>query len=390
MFREALKDGGCEAYFGLAEQFNTQGEPAYCGLGSFCMVMNALNIEDRSKVLKTKNVKHLTEESLDLHIPLEIVREKGVTFDEFKCLAELNGAFVVGKRAEDATYDEFLQDIHRVTSVPHTPDVKQTALVATYSRRYLGQTGDGHFSPLAAFHRRRSACLILDTARFKYPPYWVDSKLLFESMRENDSETGKSRGWFLLQRNTTPSVSRMVRTRAVSWEETRLMVYHVVPEALAAGDERRGETTCLDVAGDILQAIAARGAFARSLLETHERGSMSADEATAFAELAHGIEGTEAFRCVGELALDARVWPSRYLAALLVAAWPVPPADKVRLPAAVRAALPGLQTVLVPSPASPEYASAVAAANEVTGMRERLSVMAGTLCSCDMNAPAAA
>jgi len=71
-------------------------------------------------------------------------------------------------------------------------------MVVSFSRQYLGQTGDGHFSPVAAYHEPTDQCLVLDVARFKYAPYWVPVKDLYESTRPIDSMTNKSRGWFLL------------------------------------------------------------------------------------------------------------------------------------------------------------------------------------------------
>ena len=45
LFREALDLGGVEGYFALAEQFHTQAEPAFCGLGTMVVVLNALTID---------------------------------------------------------------------------------------------------------------------------------------------------------------------------------------------------------------------------------------------------------------------------------------------------------------------------------------------------------
>lgn len=36
-----------------------------------------------------------------------------------------------------------------------------------YSRKSLGQTGDGHFSPVAGYSKTSRKVLILDVARFK-------------------------------------------------------------------------------------------------------------------------------------------------------------------------------------------------------------------------------
>jgi hypothetical protein len=56
--------------------------------------------------------------------------------------------------------------------------------------------GDGHFSPVAGYHKERDLLLVLDVARFKYPPYWVHTKDLWDAMAIADGTTGKSRGYF--------------------------------------------------------------------------------------------------------------------------------------------------------------------------------------------------
>ena len=58
--------------------------------------------------------------------------------------------------------------------------------------------GDGHFSPIAAYHKQSDQCLVMDVARFKYAPYWVSVSDLFEATKPEDETTGKSRGWFLM------------------------------------------------------------------------------------------------------------------------------------------------------------------------------------------------
>lgn len=51
--------------------------------------------------------------------------------------------------------------------------------------------GDGHFSPVGGYHPKRDLILILDTARFKYPPHWISLELLWEAMHALDKTTGK-------------------------------------------------------------------------------------------------------------------------------------------------------------------------------------------------------
>lgn len=60
------------------------------------------------------------------------------------------------------------------------------------------QTGTGHFSPIGGYHAERDMALILDVARFKYPPHWVPLGLLWEAMDTIDESTGLQRGYLHL------------------------------------------------------------------------------------------------------------------------------------------------------------------------------------------------
>lgn len=123
--------------------------------------------------------------------PKEQMQKNGITFDQFACLAKCHCNVVV-KRASKITYEEFLEDLKSVTTS------SDQHMVISFSRKTLGQTGDGHFSPIGGFHPESNMALVLDTARFKYPSYWCSAKILYESLMPIDKETGLSRGYFLL------------------------------------------------------------------------------------------------------------------------------------------------------------------------------------------------
>jgi glutathione gamma-glutamylcysteinyltransferase len=72
-------------------------------------------------------------------------------------------------------------------------------LVVSYDRKGLDQTGAGHFSPIGGYHVGRDLALVLDVARFKYPPHWVETERLFRAMQSVDSATGRARGWMVLR-----------------------------------------------------------------------------------------------------------------------------------------------------------------------------------------------
>lgn len=57
------------------------------------------------------------------------------------------------------------------------------------------QTGGGHFSPIGGYHAGKDMVLILDVARFKYPPHWVPLTFLWDAMNTIDKDTGLYRGY---------------------------------------------------------------------------------------------------------------------------------------------------------------------------------------------------
>lgn len=86
-------------------------------------------------------------------------------------------------------------------------------VVAAYQRRELGQTGDGHFSPVGAYVASKDMVLIFDVARFKYPPHWVSLQTLWNAMTSINDFTGRSRGFFSLEKSSkAPQCQAQVHT----------------------------------------------------------------------------------------------------------------------------------------------------------------------------------
>ena len=235
IFGEALASGGLDGYFPLAEQFHTQADPAFCGIGSLVVALNALAI-DPGRLWKGP-WRWFGEELLDCCVPLEVVRTRGLDLDELACLARCNGADVELHRADASTLETWrtmLAEGSRADAV----------IVAAYDRRALGQTGGGHFSPIAGHHRARDLALVLDVARFKYPPHWISAERMFDAMRSVDPATGKSRGWLTLRaRERGVGLGFSIRCEGDSW---RGLVDHLA-RAIAT----------LDTCADVESAIAA-------------------------------------------------------------------------------------------------------------------------------------
>jgi glutathione gamma-glutamylcysteinyltransferase len=188
LFREAPLAGGMESYFPLAEQFQTQGEPTYCGVSSLVMVLNALEIDP--KRLWKGVWRWFSEDIADCCDQLSSIEAEGISLEGLAKLAHCNGVTVEVTHADQSSLVQFRALAQAVCS-----GGSKQALIASYSRQVLGQTGEGHFSPIGGYHAEKDLVLLMDVARFKYPPHWVPLPQLWSAMGGPDSITGKTRGY---------------------------------------------------------------------------------------------------------------------------------------------------------------------------------------------------
>jgi glutathione gamma-glutamylcysteinyltransferase len=197
LFREALEAGTLESFFPLIEQFHTQADPAFCGLASLVMALNALGI-DPGRAWRGP-WRWFSEELLDCCTPLERVQQKGISIEELACLARCNGANALIARPAEGGAAALRQATLSATTGG------ERVLIASYARSSLEQTGVGHYSPIGGYHAGEDLALVLDVARFKYPPYWVKLDALVSAMRDVDADTGRARGCVLLEKRGAPS-----------------------------------------------------------------------------------------------------------------------------------------------------------------------------------------
>ena len=209
----ALQTGYAVPYLSLSSCFNTQAEPAYCGLSTLAIILNSLQI-DPQRIWKTI-WRWFTEELFICCLSrpsIDDVKVSGITLDEFVCLAECNGAIATLVRPTDSIeqFDKFVQTVERVCTGGRQVNEEdfdekfpKELMAISFSRQTLGQTGDGHFSPIVAMDRDTSSVLMFDTARYKYPPHWIPVKLLFQAMLPLDIATGKGRGYVVVKAKQT-------------------------------------------------------------------------------------------------------------------------------------------------------------------------------------------
>ncbi|XP_062190287.1 glutathione gamma-glutamylcysteinyltransferase 1-like isoform X2 [Phragmites australis] len=227
LFAEALAAGTMEGFFSLVSCFQTQSEPAFCGLASLAVVLNALSIDPGRR---WKGPWRWFDESmLDCCEPLDKVKAQGISFGKVACLAHCSGADVQSFRANRATIHDLRRHLIRCASS------RDCHLIASYNRKPFKQTGTGHFSPIGGYHAGQDMALILDVARFKYPPHWVPLPLLWEAMNTTDESTGLLRGFMLISRHTAaPSSLYTVSCRDESWKSMAKYCTEDLPNLLKA------------------------------------------------------------------------------------------------------------------------------------------------------------
>ena len=98
---------------------------------------------------------------------------------------------------------------------------------------------DGHFSPAGGYDPKTDSLLVLDVARFKYPPHWCPLATMWEAMCEPLPEEGVPRGWATVaaapSRGLSPSAMRVITVRRNFPEWSQMLA--VIKNGGGAGGE---------------------------------------------------------------------------------------------------------------------------------------------------------
>jgi glutathione gamma-glutamylcysteinyltransferase len=233
---ESISNGTAESYWNLTEQFVNQSDPAFCGVTTLLMVLNAMNVDPN--VRWKGGWRFYGDEDVLLQrccLNAERIRRVGITMEQFMILGTCHGMTITMKRPSPPSYDACDKKNHFFSLRDFRRDLQETLnsnlnhrnamMVTSFSRLALQQTGDGHFSPIAAYHEDSDQVLVLDVARFKYAPYWVSVEELYGSMQPLDEATQMPRGWYVM----TPPSSANHHSYEMTHEDRRPA--HLVPLA---------------------------------------------------------------------------------------------------------------------------------------------------------------
>lgn len=182
-----------EDFWALSATFATQQTQTFCGIASAVAVLNALpGTKPKDPVFYPwpyYTQQNFFSERVSKHVSMTGVLEMGVVLEMLARTLREHRVQALVTHASAATVAEFRSHVRTTSN-----DVNDFLLV-NFSRAVLGQKGEGHFSPIGAYHEGTDRVLVLDVARYKYTPSWVPVDLLFAAMTGKDSSSGKSRGW---------------------------------------------------------------------------------------------------------------------------------------------------------------------------------------------------
>ncbi|WP_353475287.1 phytochelatin synthase family protein [Salipiger sp. H15] len=183
-------------YFPLASYLEFEQILTFCGPASVAAVANSLDISRPSPdrlypwTLFTQDT--LFNEANQKLKPYAMVEHEGLTLAELDTFIEN-----LGMKAEHHFADETSVDDLRA-ALKATLSDRNARFIANYSRKALPQDGDGHISPVAAYDEATDSVLILDVAKYKYPPVWVSVETLHAAMMMVDTGSNRSRGFVVV------------------------------------------------------------------------------------------------------------------------------------------------------------------------------------------------
>jgi hypothetical protein len=188
-----------EAFVPLTINFVTQKNPAYCGVASIVMVLNALQLP-APEVPELNPYRTFTQDNFfnaatEEILPLAVLIKQGMTLDQIGALLVTQPVVAAVHHAASSSLSAF-----RRTASEFLGGDGQFIIV-NYLRKAVAQEAGGHISPLAAYDAETDRFLILDVSRYKYPPVWVTAADLFGAMNTVDAANeNRTRGFVLIKK----------------------------------------------------------------------------------------------------------------------------------------------------------------------------------------------
>ena len=185
-------------FWALVRYYISERIDTYCGIASSVMVLNALEVPSPVARLtypynKFDQDNFFTSAVLDVQ-QVHSIAGNGQTLAQLSSMLRTFGLTVDVHHADTVSPEQF-----RALAAT-TLKTTDHYVVVNFSRTVLGQEGRGHFSPLAAYDEKSDRFLLMDVARYKYPPAWVKAKDLWSAMNTDDADAKAKRGFVIIGR----------------------------------------------------------------------------------------------------------------------------------------------------------------------------------------------
>ena len=185
-------------FFLYQSGWDAQINQAYCGVASSAALLNSMRDLLSDSLPMDPNYDPHPYATQSILLSIECVNKNVVRYDDtmngvlqfpgglslaqaqqlLQCHLESStwNVSVVHVNVSDTTTDQVRRDLQSALKDPNA------RVLINYDRRGLGQDGGGHFSPLGSYSPQHDAFLIMDVAKYKYPPVWVPTARLVAAM----------------------------------------------------------------------------------------------------------------------------------------------------------------------------------------------------------------
>jgi hypothetical protein len=185
-------------YWQLAPVFVAQKTQSYCAVASAVTVLNALPIKRPVDPVYAPYAYFTQHDfftpAVSRIIDAETVLKQGMTREQMAETLRAQGVHaksIAGDTLDDAGLRALLQKALGNDG---------RFVLANYLRQSLGQVGGGHWSALAAYDAQTDRVLILDVAKYKYPPSWVGIATLRKAIATIDTTSHQPRGLVIVSK----------------------------------------------------------------------------------------------------------------------------------------------------------------------------------------------
>lgn len=186
-----------ENFWKLIRFYEAQIRLTYCSVATSVITLNALSITSpKSQFLGKYQIftqEEFFSESVSGVIDQNDVAERGMTLEELATVLKVFPITVFKYEAQYLPQEEIRDLLIAALKNPNQ------CVLALYQRKELKQEGGGHWSPIAAYDVKSDSFLVLDVARFKYPPVWIDAAAFINSM-QTTNVYDQSRGFIIIEK----------------------------------------------------------------------------------------------------------------------------------------------------------------------------------------------